>query len=292
MRVRPIVAILLVLPGFAAAQQSSQRAWQQRLQMKVQLPIPAVAVAPINPFATQVDTPPKLLNAIPPAHMQLAGRAKVAAYVDSGGDCLGAVPLDLPFPGIIQDLIKNLMKSRFEPGRSNGSQAPTWTVLRLTLAGKLKTSAAIKHHLELPDPATPPQPQNAGTLYPPGSLASLPATDPATLSSFATPKRLKVRISGREVETSVHALVHVTASGGCDRFVPLELSNGLVSWLSAYLATWKLQPAVLHGKAVPCWTEYTGRVRIKMGGLSETTVQVLTSEHFDPKEYGRLGQDD
>ncbi|HHQ48722.1 MAG TPA: hypothetical protein ENK19_07550 [Acidobacteria bacterium] len=291
MKVRILVAILLVLPGLAVAQKSEPRAWQQRLDITVPLPVPAVAVKPVNPFAVKVDSAPQLLNDIPPAHLQLAGRARVAAYVDAGGDCLGGVPLELPFPGITQDLIRSLMKASFEPGRNGTARVPTWTVLRITLAGKLKNSAAIERHIELPDPATPPARQEAGILYPPGRLATLPATDPATLTSFATPKHLKVRISGREVETAVHALVHVTASGSCDRFVPLELSNGLVPWLSAYLATWKLRPATADGTAVPCWVEYTGRVRLKMGGLRSTTVQVLTSEHFDPKAYGKLAED-
>jgi len=292
MKVRILGIVLLLVPGFALAQQGGRRAWQQRLDLSVPVPVPAVAVQAANPFATKVDTPPKLLNAIPPAHMQLAGRAKVAVYVDSGGDCQGGVPLELPFPDITQDLLRSLMKARYEPARSDGSPVPAWTVLRLTLAGKLKNSAAMERHLTLPNPSTPPQQRPAGTIYPPGRLAGMPATDPATLTSFATPRHLKVRISGREVETAIHAMIHVSASGHCDRFVPLEIPDGLVPWLSAYLATWKLQPAQRDGKAVSCWMEYTGRVRVKMGSLSSTTVQILTSEHFDPKKWETLHQGD
>jgi len=278
--------MLILLPALAMAQQSGQRAWQQRLDVAIPMSVPAVAVDPANPFAAEVDTAPKLLNAIPPARIQLAGRVRVAAYVDSGGQCQGAVPLELPFPGMTQDLIRSLMKTRFEPARAAGSPVPAWTVLQLTLAGKLKASAAVERHLELPSPANPPRRQDAQTLYPAGRLASLPANDPSTLTSFATPRRLKVRISGQEAETAVHAMVHVTESGACDRFVPLEVEDGLVPWLSAYLATWKLQPAERDGKPVPCWIEYTGRVHLKMGGLRSTTVRVLTTEHFDPEAYG------
>jgi len=286
MRVRILGMLLVLLPGLVMAQQNGQRAWQQRLDVAIPLPVPSVAVDPANPFAAEVDTTPKLLTAIPPARIQLAGRVKVAVYVDSGGQCHGAVPLELPFPGMTQDLIRSLMKTRFEPARAAGAPVPAWTVLQLTLAGKLKASAVVERHLELPSPANPPRPQNPETLYPPGRLAELPATDPSTLTSFATPKRLKVRISGREAETAVHAMVHVTESGACDRFVPLEVDDGLVPWLSAYLATWKLRPAERDGKPVPCWIEYTGRVHLKMGRLSSTTVRVLTTEHFDPKAYG------
>ncbi len=290
MKVRAFGVILLFVPGLVLGHQSGQRAWQQRLELTVPLSVPAVAVDAANPFALKVDSAPKLLHAIPPARLQLAGRAKVAVYVDSDGDCQGGVPLELPFPGITQDLTRSLMKASYEPARSGSAAVPAWTVLRLTLAGKLKTSAAIERHLTLPDPATPPQRRSAGTLYPPGRLAGLPSTDPSTLTSFATPRHLKVRISGREVETAVHAMVHVSSSGSCDRFVPLEVADGLVPWLSAYLSTWKLEPAKRDGKAVACWVEYTGRVRLKMGSLRSTTIQVLTSEHFDPRDYEALQQ--
>jgi len=285
MRLRVLGAIVLVVPGLVMAQENGQRAWQQRLKMEIVLPVPAVEADPVNPFASKVDTAPKLLSSIPPAHMQLAGHARLAVYVDSRGDCAGAVPLELPFPGITQDLIKALMKAGFEPGRSKEAAVPSWAVLRLTLAGKLKNSAAIEQHLELPDPATPAERRSAGILYPPGRLATLPATEPSSLTSVATPKHLRVKLSGREVETAVHALVHVTASGTCDRFVPLEVVEGLVPWLSAYLSSWKLQAATQDGKAIACWVEYSGRVRLKLGGLSSTTVEVLASERFDPNDY-------
>ncbi len=276
-------AVLLVA-AVGAAQQPGRRAWQHRLELDIPLPVPVVALDPVNPYAVPVDTAPRRLNAIPPKKLQLAGWAKVAAYVDSRGQCRGAVPLVLPFPGITQELTGDLMKTRFEPARAGSAARPSWIVLRIALAGKLKESAVVDQDLDLPDPSSPPRREAVGIVYPAGRLASLPAADPSTLTSSAVPRRFSIRIPGGEREVAIHALVHVTASGRCDQFIPVAVPGGVVPWLSAYLASWRLEPATRNGEPVDCWMKYTARVRLKMGTLSSTSVRVLTDEHFVPQD--------
>ncbi len=284
MKVRAAIGVFLLTATLGWAQQPGRRAWQHRLELDIPLPVPVVALEPENPYATPVDTPPERLNAVPPRKLQLAGWAKVAAYVNSRGQCLGAVPLVLPFPGITQELTGDLMKTRFEPARAGTAAQPSWTVLQIALAGKLKESAVVDQSLELPDPENPPRREPAGTVYPAGRLASLPAVDPATLTSRAVPRRLGIRIPGGEREAAVHALVHVTAAGRVDRFIPVGVPGGVVPWLSAYLASWRLDPATRDGEAVDCWMTYRARVRLRMGSLSSTSVRVLTEESFSPGE--------
>jgi len=278
------LCVLLLAAALAPAQQPGQRAWQHRLDLDIPLPVPVVALDPVNPYAVPVDTPPERLNAIPPRKLQLAGWAKVAAYVDSRGQCHGAVPLSLPFPGITQELTADLMKTRFQPARSGSDAQPSWTVLQIALAGKLKESAVVDQNLELPDPDSPPRREPVGTIYPAGRLASVPAVDPSRLTSVAVPRRLNIKIPGGEREAAVHALVHVTASGTVDRFIPVGVPGGVVPWLSSYLASWRLQPATRDGEPVDCWMTYTARVRLKMGSLSSTSLRVLPEEHFSPND--------
>ena len=282
-RIGTLFGCLVMVAVLGSAQQPGQRAWQHRLKLEIPLPVPVVALDPVNPYSVPVDTPPERLAAVPPRKLQLAGWAKVAAYVDSRGECHGAVPLELPFPGITQELTGDLMRTRFEPGRAGTGAQPSWTVLQIALAGKLKESAVVDQNLELPDPASPPRREPVGTVYPAGRLATLPAVDPSTITSPAVPRRLSIRIPGGEREASVHALVHVTATGRVDQFIPVGVAGGVVPWLSAYLASWRLEPATKDGEPVDCWMEDTARVRLKLGTLSSTSLRVLRDERFSPE---------
>jgi len=283
MRAAPaLLGVVLLASPSAAAQHTATRAWQQRLQVDVPLAVPVVELAAINPFAQPIDEPPRLLASAAPRKVDVSGAAVVAAYVDAKGDCLGGVPLELPFPGLTAKLAEELASSRFEPARVGATAAPSWVVLEVAMAGRVKESAPAAPQLELPDPMRPPIPQPPERVSPPGNLLRLPATPAPQLTTLALPRRIKLAAPGGDADTAVSALVHVTTAGRCDRFVVLELPSGLSEWLSAYLATWQLEPARRGGAAVDAWVLYSGRVLVSLSGLESTSARTLSDRSYDP----------
>jgi hypothetical protein len=253
------------------------------LEVEIPLPVPAVELAPSNPFATILDSPPVLVGSTPPRKLDVAGRATAAAYVDARGDCLGAVPLEVPFPGMTTPLVTALQEARFEPAHRSSQPQPSWVVVEMAVSGRVKESSILDQLIELPDPGRPPAPPTTELAYPVSRLQQLPVTESSELTSKATPRRLRFKVSGRDVEVAVRALVHTTADGRCDRFVPLELESGLVPWLSAFLATWSLEPAQLDGQPVDAWVLYTARASLKLSSLQSGTVHALHDREFSPQ---------
>jgi hypothetical protein len=82
----------------------------------------------------------------------------------------------------------------------------------------------------------------------------------------------------------LRALVHVNEEGRCDRYVPLDLFDGLNPWVSAFLATWRVQPATVDGVAKATWLVYSARVKIKLSGLDSTTFRVVRDRDFYPDQ--------
>ena len=276
----------LLTSAAAPAQEVAARAWQQRLQADVPLPVPVVEIASSNPFAASVDSPPKLLGSTPPRKLDISGTAVAAAYVDSKGECLGAVPLEIPLPGVTSALVAELQATRFEPARTGTTARASWPVLTLTVVGRVKESTVLDQTFDLPDPANPPKPTTAPPVAPPGNLVSLPASPQSELTTLATARRLKVKAPGRDTEVTMKALVHVTADGRCDRFVPLDLDAGLGRWLSALLATFRMEPATRAGEAVDCWVVYTARVQMELSSLESTVFRTASDRAYDPRQSG------
>jgi hypothetical protein len=276
-----VVAASLSATG-AMAQSASSRAWQQRLEVEIPLPIPMVELESINPFTTDVDEPPVVLGSTAPRKVSVKGIATVAAFVDAKGECLGAVPLELPMPGLTSSLVQELTGSRFEPATAGNAPQPSWVVLEIAMEGKVKEAAVVDQVLEMPDPEAPPVPDKTVAMTPPGNLRNLKATPHDQLTTLATPRRIRVKAAGREDELHLRALVHITEEGRCDRFVPLDLFDGLNPWVSAYLATWRVQPATVDGAAKATWLVYSARVRMKLSGLDSTTFRVIRDREYSP----------
>jgi hypothetical protein len=275
------ISVLLVAAG-AAAQSASSRAWQQRLEVSIPLPVPIVELEAINPFAVDVDTVAEVVQSTPPRKVDVRGTARVAAYVDSKGECLGAVPLELPFPGLTSSINLDLAGSRFDPAMAGSAPQPSWVILEIVMEGRVKEATIINHGLEAPDTASPPVPSVQPRMVPPGNLRTLAATPQARLSQLASPRRIKVNAPGREDEVQIRALVHIDENGRCDRYVPLELYDGLNPWLSAYLATWRAQPGTRDGQPVPSWIVYSARVGMKLSGLDSASSRVVRDSEYTP----------
>jgi len=256
-RVIMIVAAFVLVATTAAAQSASSRAWQQRMDVEIPLPVPLVELLPVNPFAIIVDETPKVLQASLPRKVAIRGAATVAAFVDAKGVCLGAVPLKLPVPGLTASLVEDLNGSRFDPATAGGAPQPSWVVLEIGMEGKVKESEIVDQTLEMPDLETP-------------SVPNQPV--------------IKVNAPGRDDEIHIRALIHVTENGRCDRYVPLELYDGLDPWFSGYLASWRMQPASRDGAPVAVWVEYSARVRMKISGISSTTSRVVRDREYTPDQ--------
>jgi len=275
-------AILLCFAPISHAQSGTPRAWQQRIVVEIDLPVPIVALESANPFAIAVDQPPRLLNSTPPRKLDIQGTAIVAAYVNTKGDCLGGVPLELPFPGLTKSILDELKGVRFDPGKIGDKSVGSWVVLGLDITGRVKESSVGGPTFELPDPAAPPDPAIPLRVAPSGLLLRAPYEPQSKLTTFASPRRLKVKAPGQDADIPVRALVHITAGGRCDRFVPLNLEPGLHRWLSAYLATWRLEPAQLDGAPHEAWAVYSTRAQLKLSGLDSTGVNVVRNRSFEP----------
>ena len=251
--------------------------------MEIPLPVPMVSLESVNPFAKPVDEPAEVLQSTPPRKVSVNGVATVAAYVDAKGECLGTVPLELPFPGLTSSLVEEFTGSRFDAARAGEVPKPSWVVLNIAIEGKVKESEVVDPVLQSPDPSLPPEPVPPAVMAPPGNLRELPATPLAELSSPASPRRIRIHAPSREEETHLRALVHLSKEGRCDRYVPLEFPDGLNPWLSAYLASWRVRPAMVDGAAVDSWVELSATVRLKLSGLDSTTFQVDRDREYSPR---------
>jgi hypothetical protein len=155
-------------------------------------------------------------------------------------------------------------------------------VVEVTLHGKVKEGEAGEPLLDLPDPVRPPATSPPPSISPSGNLIRLPAVPAADLTSLAVPKRLKIKVPGQSAEVLLSALVHITPAGRCDRFVPLDMPSGLGPWLSAYLASWRLEPATRDQEPTEAWLVYSGRVRLELSSLQSGEPRVLTDRVYDP----------
>jgi hypothetical protein len=274
--------LLLCFAPTVFAQNGAPRAWQQRIAVEIDLPVPIVALESANPFAIAVDQPPRLLSSTPPKKLNVQGTAVVAAYSNTKGDCLGGLPLELPFPGMTQTIIDELKNVRFDPAKRGDKTVGSWVVLGLDIVGRIKESSVGGPTFELPDPSAPPEPAPPLRVAPSGLLLRAPYEPQSKLTTFASPRRLKVKAPGQDADIPVRALVHITSSGRCDRFVPLNMEPGLHRWLSAYLATWRLDPAQLDGAPHEAWVVYSARAQLKISSLDSNGVNVIRNRSFEP----------
>ena len=180
--------------------------------------------------------------------------------------------------------MQELTGSRFEPALAGNAPQPSWVVLEIDMEGRVKEAEVLDQSLSTPDPSAPPVPSEPAAMAPPGNLRSLRVTPQAQLSTFAAPRRVRVSAPGREDELHLRALVHINENGRCDRFVPLEIYDGLSTWFSAFLASWSVQPATLDGTPQATWMIYSARVSMKLGGLDSGTVRVVRDREYTPIE--------
>ncbi len=277
-----VMGLAVAAAAVATAQDSEVRAWQRRLELEVPLPVPVVEVPPTNPFSVAVDTTPTLRPSAPPEDVDVRGRAVIAAYVDASGSCRGAVPLEMPYPGLAAVLVQEVTTARFDAGRAGNQQVAAWTVLEVDFEGRVRDGQVTDQTLEMPDPGSPPQPAVQEVMAPPGNLVGLPYTPTSELATRPRPRRIRVRLPSRDLETRIRTLVHVTAEGRVDRFVPLDMEAGLEAWLATFLGSWNIEPARRDGEPVDAWVVYSCRAVLDMTSIQSEDFRVLTDREFEP----------
>ena len=146
-RVIMIVAACVLVTTTAAAQSASNRAWQQRLQVEIPLPVPIVELQSINPFSVAVDETPQVVQSTVPRKVVVRGSAIVAVFVDAKGVCLGAVPLELSVPGLtsslVEDLTGRLATATEKENRLENAIAESWRKIDAEIAVKEQRKATI-----------------------------------------------------------------------------------------------------------------------------------------------------
>ena len=273
---------LLLICGNAGATDRPTRAWQQRLKLEIPLPVPQVELAAANPFVAQIDEIPRLKASTPPVKVKVAGQAFVGAYVTNQGGCSGAVPLDIPFPGLVSSLISGVQDGKWLAARSGDIPRSSWVVLQVNLESRVKEATIVHQEFAFPDPQNPPAAIEPALPPPSGRLLKLQAAPHSELSSLAMPKRLRVHAPSGERTVSFQALVHITAEGSCDRYVALIPNTGLSRWFSGYLGSWRLDAPLHEGQPTEAWLVYTARIRLKFSTFSSTSFRVLSDRVYPP----------
>lgn len=279
-----ILALSLLVAAGSVAQDTEKRAWQQRLGIRIPVSVPAAEVDPVNPFSTELDDVPRLLQSTAPRKVDVRGTAIVAAYVDARGDCQGAVPIEMPYSGIATALVQEFGQTKFEPARRGQNPEPTWAVVRVPLESRVKEAVVRNHVFELPDPAVPAVPTGPTQMEPPGRLRDLPSTEDSILTAKASPRRFRFRSPSRTSDVVVVALVHVTSEGKCDRYVPLEMDSGLRSWFEGFVGSWRFEAGRREGEAVDCWLTYTANLQVEMSSIRGDSARVLRDRTYTPNE--------
>lgn len=246
------------------------------------LPVPQVELAAANPFVAQVDEMPRLKTSTTPEKVDVAGQAIIAAYVTNQGECTGAVPLEIPFPGLVSSLISGVQDGKWEAAHSGDIPHSSWVVLAVNLESRVKEATILHQEFAFPDPQNPPAAIEPALPAPSGRLLSLRAAPHSKLSTLAMPKRIRVRAPSGERTASFQCLVHITPEGACDRYVPLIPNTGLDRWFSRYLGSWHLEAPVYEGQPTGVWLVYTARIRLRFSSFSSTSFRVLSDRDYPP----------
>ncbi|MCU0291132.1 MAG: hypothetical protein MUF10_03970 [Thermoanaerobaculaceae bacterium] len=265
------IALSLLLLGSTV---SAQKPWETPLDIAVPVPVELPTIAPQNPFATPVSTPPAAKSM--PLREKHAGTfaAQVAAYVDTTGACKRVVLVRPPWGGLGADLQAAFAETTFTPGRSFGGPVATWLPAFVDLKGRIDEGRVITVNVTLPDPAAPPDADVLAAPVPEKRDLELPAVPVEKLDQLPAAKRFKVRIDGRTWRENVRFLVQVGASGRVEKVVFLSCPQGLRGWLLASLSGWVFQPAQSVEGPIVAWAEVNAGIEIVADDLSGDGLRV------------------
>ena len=232
------------------------------------------AIAPLNPFATPVSTPPVAKTT--PLRTKHIGvfPAQVAAYIDVTGTCKRSVLVRPPWGGLGADLQAAFAETTFTPGRSFGGPAATWLPVFVDLRGRIDEGRVLTVNVTPPDPATPPDTDGAAVPTPEKRDLDLPAVPVEKLDQLPAAKRFRVRIDGRTWRENVRFLVQVNATGRVEKVVFLSCPEGLRGWLLASLSAWVFQPAQSVEGPLVAWAQVDASIEVVADDLAGDGLRV------------------
>ncbi len=273
----PLAAVLLLLAAGAAI---AQKPWEARVNLPVPAPVELPAVPPTNPFATPVEMAPTLVASPMVEKLESVFRTTAALYVDSAGAVRRAVLLQVPLPGLGDELRQALLETSFTPGRALSGQDSTWLDVGIDLEGRVDRARVLGLRAVPPDPSVPPIPD--GDPYPPVEPRDLQlaATPVESLDQLPVPKSFRARLSSRSWRQEFRLLAEVSPEGRCTRVVFLSCPSGLRRYLLASLSGWRFRPAQAGGAPVMAWARVEGALEVEVGTLRASALRVTRTSTY------------
>ncbi len=268
----PLAAVLsLLVVAFAPA----QKPWEMKVNLPVPVPVELPAVPPTNPFATPLEAAPAVVASPMVEKLDSVFRSTAAVYVDTTGVVRRAVLLQVPLPGVSEELRQALLEASFTAGRALSGQSNAWLDVGIDLEGRVDRTRVLALRVVPPDPAVPPVPD--GDPYPPVDPRDLqlPFTPLESLDQLPVPKAFRARLPGRTWRQEFRLLAEVSPQGRCTRVVFLSCPPGLRRYLLASLAGWTFRPAQAGGAPATAWAQVEGALGVEVGALRANALRVM-----------------
>jgi hypothetical protein len=264
-RAAPLLALLLAAPTLA------QKAWEQRVDLDVTVPVELPALPTINPFARPLLVQPAPVATPLAAKFTVVASTHGTAYIDGQGVCRRVLFAALPLPYVGEPLQQAFREGEFIAARTTGGPAATWWPFALELTGRIKEGTVIRVVPAPPPPAELPVPEGAAAIVAPTAEPGMPATPLEQLAQPPTAKRFRARIDGRDWTQKVRLLAEVSPEGRCSRLVFLSCPDGLRRWLLASLASWTFRPGEDHAGPATAWVQLDVDLGLSVGSFEGGT---------------------
>lgn len=272
-----LVAVWLLPPAsFVLA----QKPWETRVNLPVPAPLELPVVPPTNPFAAPLDAAPTIAASPLVEKLDSVFRSTAALYVDASGMVRRAVLLDMPFPGLGDELRQALLETSFTPGRSFSGQGSTWMDVGVDLEGRVDRAKLLALRAVPPDPAVPPVPDGVPHPQVDQRDLQLPATPVQSLDQLPVPKSFRARLSSRSWRQEFRLLAEISPEGRCTRVVFLSCPSGLRRFMLASLSGWTFGPAKAGGSPVSAWVRVEGALEVEVGTLRANALRVTRTSTY------------
>lgn len=275
-----LAAVVLLLPASPAR---AQKPWETKVNLPVPAPVELPAVPPTNPFAAPLDSVPTIVTSPLVEKLDSMFRATAALYVDSGGVVRRAVLLDVPLPGLGDELRQALLETSFTPGRSLSGQGSTWLNVGIDLEGRVDRAKSLGLRAVPPDPSVPPTPDGDPQPQADQRDLQLPATPVESLDQLPVPKSFRARLSSRSWRQEFRLLAEISSEGRCTRVVFLSCPSGLRRFMLASLSGWTFAPATAGGAPVSAWVRVEGALEVEVGTLRANALRVTRTSTYPPR---------
>ncbi len=273
----PLAAVVSLLATGSAL---AQKPWEIKVNLPVPVPVELPAVPPTNPFAATLEAAPAVVASPMVKKLDSVFRTTAAVYVDTAGVVRRAVLLQVPLPGVGEELRQALLETSFTPGRTLSGQSNAWLDVGIDLEGRIDSAKVLALRVVPPDPTVPPVPNN--DPYPPVDPRDLQLTGTPVeaLDQLPVPKSFRARLPGRSWRQEFRLLAEVSPQGRCTRVVFLSCPPGLRRYLLASLSGWTFRPAQSGGAPVLAWAQVEGALEVEVGSMRANALRVTRTSTY------------